>query len=332
MSDHSGVSLSLTEVAKRHTSLTLATTVLLSGLCRQMQKEASDVVYSTKNTFFVRGGDVGWSIPRPFPPLKRLDVNFDMRDIFENSAYTLDCVKSWHDRLDRTPGVTPFEELTDAERWNLLHEEKLEGIWHVWSTKMSTCTTMNDLDLLRLDLTNCRCPAGCCRMGPHLLGYLEFRPDYSLPKRIEIVGIIETEKKFCKELLTEGGDIPLDHIFFVDRQGCTCRVSLRICRTLVLTTDNSLRKGQAATPSPKCWLEYRLKAFAGFQSNSRVSIYFAEGQAKAFLLSQEKRFRTVHLPSHLETWSKRDRTTVCQCSISGSRCSLWKWQHLSEPR
>lgn len=61
---------------------------LLSVVSRQMQRDASDVVYSAKNRFFVPLGSIDddgwWCIPRPFPQVKRLDIAFDMQDITEN--------------------------------------------------------------------------------------------------------------------------------------------------------------------------------------------------------------------------------------------------------
>ena len=86
-SDQSGVSLSLTEMPIR-VLLILAPPALLSVVSRQMQRDASDVVYSAKNRFFVPLGSIDddgwWCIPRPFPQVKRLDIAFDMQDITEN--------------------------------------------------------------------------------------------------------------------------------------------------------------------------------------------------------------------------------------------------------
>lgn len=190
--------------------LSLALPALLSGVSRQMQKEASDVVHSAKNTFIVPLGSIDdcWWIPRPFPQVKRLDIGFDMRDMKEDSAYTLDCVKRWHDGPDRTPGATPFEELTNAGRWDLLHEENEEALTcYVWPYKTDACIRINSLDLLRLDLTNCRCPVGCCRLGPTLLGFLDNDNEegYQYPKRIVIVGILEREENACRDALAQHG-------------------------------------------------------------------------------------------------------------------------------
>lgn len=229
--------------------LNLTHPALLSAVSRQMQKEASDVVYSAKNTFFVPLGSMNddgwWCIPRPFPQVKRLDIAFDMRDVVENSAYTLALVKSRQDGPNRTSGRTPFEELTDAERWYLLHEEK-KGLlaFDVWPYKTIACMRISNLDLLRLDLTNCRCLVGCCRMGPDLLESLDIHhdEDYEYPKRIEIVGILEREQQACTDALAQYGQIPLDRVFFVDSPGCTCNVSPSICQMPSRIVEMALRK------------------------------------------------------------------------------------------
>lgn len=229
--------------------LNLTHAALLSAVSRQMQKEASDVVYSAKNTFFVPLGSINrdgwWCIPRPFPQVKRLDIAFDMQDVEENSAYTLALVKSWRDRPDRTPGTTPFEELTDAERWDLLHEDKKGALtFDVWPSKTKACMEINNLDLLRVDLTSCRCLVGCCRMGPILLEFLDIDhdEDYRYPKRIEIVGILEREQDACRDALAQYGQVPLDRVFFVDNPGCICNVSPSICHISSQITNMALRK------------------------------------------------------------------------------------------
>lgn len=231
---------------------------LLSAVSRQMQREASDVVYSARDTFFVPLGSIDddgwWCIPRPFAQVKRLDIAFDMQNITENIAYTLQCVKYRQDKLDGTPGRTPFEELTNAERWDLLHEKNKEGFtFDIWPSTISACIGIDGLDLLRLDLTNWRYPVGCCRMGHTLLGYLDGNGyNYRHPKRIEIVGMLEREQHICRDMLAHSGKIPLDCVFFVDGQGCTCKVSSPIYCIHVQTIDRPLRKEQAATQSSKC--------------------------------------------------------------------------------
>ena len=121
-----------------------------------------------------------------------------------------------------------------------MHEEKEEGLtFDIWPSKISACIGIDGLDLLRLDLTNCR----LLSYGPYYLdGY-----NYGHPKRIEIVGMLEREQHICRDMLAHSGKIPLDCVFFVDGQGCTCKVSSPIYWILVRTIDRPLRKEQAAT-------------------------------------------------------------------------------------
>lgn len=276
-----------------------------------MQKEASDVVYSAKNAFFVPlgpvdGGDAWWCIPCPFPDLKRLDVSFDVGDNFENTANTLDCVKSWHDRSDRTPGATPFEDLTDVERWDLLHEEKHDGLFDIWIIKIFAFIDIEDLNLLRLELTNCRCPAGCCRMGLTLLEYSDDTPYYLYPTRIELVGILERDKCPCKEMLTRHGGMPLDHIFFVDSIGCTCKVSPRICCILVWPIDRTLRKEPAATSSPKVPVEVSVQGICRLSIELQGNNLLLKWRSECLPAFQREQISHVYTITHL----KQDQSTL----------------------
>ena len=130
---------------------------------------------------------------------------------------------------------------------------------------------ISNLDLLRLDLTNCRCPVGCCRMGPFLLEILDANPqheDCGYPKRVEILGILEREQHACRDVLAQRSGIPLDRVFFVDNLGCTCKLSPSIYGIPLLVIDRLLRKERAVTASPERWLKSWLKAWVGDQVDS----------------------------------------------------------------
>lgn len=55
--------------------------------------------------------------------------------------------------------------------------------------------------------------------------YLSSSGDYAIPKRIEIVGAISSEREALRARLAEPSGIPSARIFFVDNPGCTCTVS-----------------------------------------------------------------------------------------------------------
>ena len=55
-----------------------------------------------------------------FSQAKELDAAFDIQDLAEDNAYTLNCVKRWQEEPDNTPDEVLFEKLKMAEK---LHEE-----------------------------------------------------------------------------------------------------------------------------------------------------------------------------------------------------------------
>ena len=188
-----------------------------------------------------------------------LDISFDVADIYEDSISTLEFVKDWHDGPDRSPGALPFDQLRRDQRWDLLHEAKVDGLTvDVWPSKVSACMAISNLDLLRLDLSNCRCLAGCCRLSPSLLGTLddwrnEDDDEREYLKRIEVVGILERERDACRDALNDTA-IPLDRVFFVDSRGCTCEVSTSVSRIPVRNAERTPRKDQAEGWIYKVWI------------------------------------------------------------------------------
>lgn len=81
--------------------------------------------------------------------------------------------KGWQGGPGRTPWATPFEEITNAKRWDL-YEEKMEGFtFEVEHSKTSVWIGTNDLDPLRLHFIDRRRQNGCCRTRPVLLESLD---------------------------------------------------------------------------------------------------------------------------------------------------------------
>lgn len=113
--------------------------------------------------------------------------------------------------------------MTDAERLELLHRDKRDYVTDIFFTKIDVCLGMESLDLLRMDFSNCRCPIGCCQLGLEMLQGLDelHEPEHWHPKRIEIVGMLEREKRICRDMLaaSEGrpsGGMTLDRVYFVN--------------------------------------------------------------------------------------------------------------------
>ena len=202
---------------------------LLKGVSRQMQREASDVVFSSKNTFFSPLGAIcdeeKWFLPNQLPPIKKLDCVFDMRDINEASFWTFQHVKQWHDSFNVTPDI-PFESLSSGEKLELLHGSKRQALMYDWVDKVKAVFGL-ELELLRFDLTDCRCPAVCCRLGEGVLSLISHdeNTSFEYPKRLEIVGALKTEEKPLRAMLRRCSDLLEERVIFIDTPGCSCTVS-----------------------------------------------------------------------------------------------------------
>lgn len=90
------------------------------------------------------------------------------------------------------------------------HHERLDD-------KVDACVEL-DLYLLRIDLTDARCPPGCCRQGIEILEFLNYDDEdrFVYSKRIEIVRALEAEQQIYKDAITRMSQIPHDRIIFVN--------------------------------------------------------------------------------------------------------------------
>lgn len=190
----------------------------LRGVNRQMRVEAGDIVFSSRNTFFAPCGAALPNVPgHPWPPVRRLDCAFDIRDVQLESHLSLN--DYWTERRihEISPGREEFDQRPLNERMSILHERKLIWLRSTWLGLAEAIESVSPpLDLLRLDLTNCRCPWACCRLGEdvvQLFGGFET----GKPRRIEIVGAEEHEKEKIVCPVADGFCQPLEALFFVHR-------------------------------------------------------------------------------------------------------------------
>ncbi|KAF6233906.1 hypothetical protein HO173_007736 [Letharia columbiana] len=184
-----------------------------------MQDEAEAVLCSGKNIFYLPFGAMGqfydWAYRtmRTIPPVKKLDCAFDMRDVAENTSAMVQRMKA-ENRLDVVGD--DFERLSRSEKAELLHHESIGDLLCVWTDKIHAFS-VHDLDLLRLDLSNCRCLSGCCWLGQELLENLDFDQTYAeYPRRIEIIGALKEEEDLWRAAVGRGSDVPLERVFFID--------------------------------------------------------------------------------------------------------------------
>ncbi len=96
-----------------------------------MRAEAAEVVFSSKNTFFVPLGGVqngrrfSWAPTLPWPEVKRLDCALDMRDDSSNSHDNVLTVNLQKHVYDASHGKGSFERLTSEEKWGWLYRSKV---------------------------------------------------------------------------------------------------------------------------------------------------------------------------------------------------------------
>lgn len=89
----------------------------------------------------------------------------------------------------------------------LLHHANTFWLLHVWERKIESFRVL-DLDLLRLDLSDCRCQSGCRRLGKDLLENLAFDDTAaSCPRRLESIGALEEEEDLWRAAVGESSDV-----------------------------------------------------------------------------------------------------------------------------
>lgn len=87
----------------------------------------------------------------------------------------------------------------------------------IWLSSVDAILSMS-LDTLRLDLTNCRCPAGCCRLWLEALDLFEFNDPNCYPNCIEIIGAEDWEQALMVAAIEDKHHSPKGRIFFIHRE------------------------------------------------------------------------------------------------------------------
>ena len=201
---------------------------LLEAISRQMQAEASEIFYSAKNTFFLpaqRGlhynhEDIEYFFPYD---IKRIDCEFSMEDFTMTHADAYKGVEKMHPFNSQE---VPFATWSRDEIQLAIHQTLLNTLHRYWNRAKLACLSSWALDLWRIDLTDCRCPAGCCRLAPTFAYDLlrETRHD-AQHKRFEFRGLSIEERDKLQVMLEENVVTPAYEVFFIDQAGCTCTVS-----------------------------------------------------------------------------------------------------------
>ena len=200
---------------------------LLEAVSRQMQAEASEIFYSGKNTFFLPAQhglhynpeDIDYNFPEN---IKRIDCEFSMEDSTITHADAYMAVEKMHPFNSQD---VPFANWSRDEIQLAIHQALCDEIHRYWNRAKRACLFCWALDLWRIDLTHCRCPAGCCRLALTFAYDLLLETQHDVHKRFEFRGLSNEERDQLRVMLEDNGVTPGCEVFFVDQAGCTCTVS-----------------------------------------------------------------------------------------------------------
>ena len=142
---------------------------LLKGVSKAVQSEVEAVFYGFGNHFVLPVGYFQYpplfgknacDIPERIPPFKSLSLSLDQRD-------DRDDPRQW--RKFFSPKYLGPKEYPFVERMKLIHDLQRQGLRGTWSVMISTIRRYVELKFLQIDLEECYCPLGCCRMVDSVL-------------------------------------------------------------------------------------------------------------------------------------------------------------------
>ena len=187
---------------------------LLQGVCKKVQSEAEAVFYGLGNHFVLpagyyrnppvfRDGSLSYCSPAPIPPFKSLSVTFDFRDEQEDLSGKDSKIRSQRDwyfpmRDDNTNAVDRSGRQMDGKERTLhVHDERLNALFHIWGERIRIIEQCVGLKYLEVDLEECYCPLGCCRMAESVVGTIyDFPARSDSLKHLNITGISSVEEAY----------------------------------------------------------------------------------------------------------------------------------------
>ncbi|KAG7005479.1 hypothetical protein G7Y79_00019g046590 [Physcia stellaris] len=163
---------------------------LLNGVSKAVQSEAEAVFYGFGNHFVLPVGFVQHPplfgnnfrhIPAKIPPFKSISLSFDQRDLKTDPRW-------WRGISSPRDPSPPLDylgrnESSFVERMQSIHELQRQGLCLIWAARTSIIKRYVELKFLQIDLEECYCPLGCCRMVDSVLDSIGRRPNY--PKYLE---------------------------------------------------------------------------------------------------------------------------------------------------
>jgi hypothetical protein len=181
---------------------------LLLGVCKAVQTEAEYVFWGIGNTFVFPAGE--FDGPEGFysggsviglKPAKSVSYTFDMRDVGYIDPYHLRKAAE-RDQED----YELFEDMNAELQREALHEIQLDALEDVWRGR---CETIRRLPLqkLQIDVEECYCPVGCCRLVETVFAMLGPFQEHA-PSKIEVLGWKnKAEKDVIRKWMVDGGEM-----------------------------------------------------------------------------------------------------------------------------
>lgn len=175
---------------------------LLCGISRTVQAEASAVFYGPKNHFVLpcrmydypkTSGHVfhGSDIPK-IPPFYSVSYTFDMRDLHLDPWEMTETIKNKHRPAIKKYALSHSKREIQADMQERIHSLARFRLVLLWEQRCEIMCDQLAATFLQIDLEECYCPLGCCRMVESLCGYIGTFEAF--PKQMEIIGLEDEEE------------------------------------------------------------------------------------------------------------------------------------------
>lgn len=141
--------------------------------------------------------------PPPIPPFQRFSIAFDFRDDAEDLSRR-------HEGSQRSRGwYFPMRDVDDRaanqsgrrfilkERPAYIHAMLIEALQGIWYERISIIKQCVGLRHLEIDLEECHCPLGCCRMAEWLLCNVgRFPTEWEDLKQLQVTGLGSVDEAY----------------------------------------------------------------------------------------------------------------------------------------
>lgn len=171
---------------------------LLQGVSKSVQEEATQIFYGPKNHFVLPTGlyaypetcghyYANFGAFYQVPPFKSMSYTFDMRDMHEDAWILREVVKEME--LGGPEKGDNFEklDLSSEDIMSRIHNVGKVSLDDFWNMRCQLMRSQLALKFLQIDLEECYCPTGCCRMALDVCKWLG--PFESFPDKFEVIGV-----------------------------------------------------------------------------------------------------------------------------------------------